>query len=142
MKKVLARDTSSTKSVFHERSLDQFNQFLADLKSWAEYTNEQLEAIKNRDDAKESVKQVIMLQAQIEAGETSKPIMKVKSETSKVLLMQLRQMSTPPKKLIEEIEDLGIMMVEESFSPLKLKLRNLIDYDFKNVKGPERTTTQ
>ena len=56
MKKVLARDTSSTKSLFHERGIDQFNQFLVDLKSWAEFTNEQLEAIKNRDDAKESVK--------------------------------------------------------------------------------------
>jgi hypothetical protein len=63
MKKVLERDTSSTKSVFHERSLDQFNQFLVDLKSWAEFTNEQLEAIKNRDDAKETIKHVIMLQS-------------------------------------------------------------------------------
>ena len=56
MKKVLARDTSSTKSVFNERGLDQFNQFLVDLRSWAEFTGEQIEAIKNRDDAKESVK--------------------------------------------------------------------------------------
>jgi hypothetical protein len=45
-------------------------------------------------------------------------MIKVRSETSKVLLMQIRQMSSPPKKQGEEVEDLGIKMVEESFSPL------------------------
>jgi hypothetical protein len=45
-------------------------------------------------------------------------MIKVKSEKSKVLLMQIRKMSSPPKKQGEEVEDLGIKMIEESFSPL------------------------
>ena len=63
MRKVQARDTTGTKSIMHERSSDQYNQFQGDLRSWAGFTNEQMEAIKNRDDAKEGVKEVLMLQA-------------------------------------------------------------------------------
>ena len=64
MRKVQARDTSGTRSTVHERRSEQYNQFQGDLRSWAGFTNEQMEAIKNREEAKEgSVKEVLKLQA-------------------------------------------------------------------------------
>ena len=64
MAKVQARDTTGTRSIWHERRSEQYNQFQGDLRSWAGFTGEQMEAIKCRDEAKEgSVKEVLKLQA-------------------------------------------------------------------------------
>lgn len=48
------RDTSNVKSTKFENKIDQFNQFLTDLKEWGGYSNEQLTKLDNKEKAKDT----------------------------------------------------------------------------------------
>lgn len=54
LEQLLVRDTSNVKSTKFENKIDQFNQFLTDLKEWGGYSNEQLTKLDNKEKAKDT----------------------------------------------------------------------------------------
>ena len=134
------------KSETHETRLEQFNQFQGDLKSWAGFENAKLEAIKNRDKTNEdaAVKDVIMLQSIIEAGGVIKSEKRAMEETSLIKKLVVGRMASLSRKqeASEVVEDLGVRIIEDTFSPDKVQMKNLINKDFKKMKDPETDNSE